>query len=623
MKRYSEFISEKALLESTLYVSKELHAGLEKADNAIATDILSMLGKDIKPDATFLDLSDKEGELTFVTMRNAIKKLKDIYHGDPEFVEEIENPKVGDQGGERAFWARSASRVITVQNPEFWKSSRNPIKMGRLARQIFPGKYSDAEIEAFVNQMKAATDKSSEEMKLVSGEEIEKWYWHDNYLNMDGDLGRSCMAKKKGFFSIYTQNPDKCRLAVLLEGGKLKGRALVWKVEENKNGIEYYMDRQYTILQSDVEKFRSMAAENGWARKAVNSCHSFSVMWNKEQVNAKLEVKIKDIDYGQFPYMDSFKRFDPVSGTLFNDDDRDGHEGQYLLHDTGGGYDEIEEGRWSDWHGRNIPSDEAVWSEPYGDYILDSCAVYIEGRGYYHEDDDSLVYCEWNDMTMHEDDCQWSQDKREYVSKDSAVRGVYGIDEEGNIKISWYDERDDDLAEIDRSMRWFEILSSKNSDWTSGRTQVTRIRTSIAEQWNTVDAIEIEGTHFPSRFKTYVYSLSGISDKPRLPEEYMKQILESGIKMSIKDCKMLGFQYTTKEEATDSIWIIDDFEYHKRLSEAGPEGKKLLGEMIDLLVNDLIPNTERIADEGEEDLKQMYEDRLNKIWGMMPDGYEG
>jgi len=104
----------------------------------------------------------------------------------------------------------------------------------------------------------------------------------------------------------------------------------------------------------------------------------------------------------------------------------------------------------------------------------------------------------------------------------------------------------------------------------------------------------------------------------------MQEILESGTQLSIKDCKMLGFEYVKEADSDpEDLWIVDDFEYHKRLSEAGPEGDKLLSRMIDLLINDLIPNTESIADEGEEDMKKMYEERLESIWGMMPNDYQG
>jgi hypothetical protein len=52
-----------------------------------------------------------------------------------------------------------------------------------------------------------------------------------------------------------------------------------------------------------------------------------------------------DYDYGRYPYVDTFRRYDPTSGILYNDDDEDSkNEGQYILADTGGGYTEIEGG---------------------------------------------------------------------------------------------------------------------------------------------------------------------------------------------------------------------------------------------------------------------------------------
>jgi len=45
--------------------------------------------------------------------------------------------------------------------------------------------------------------------------------------------------------------------------------------------------------------------------------------------------------------------------------------------------------------------------------------------------------------------------------------------------------------------------------------------------------------------------------------------------------------------------------------------------LIDKLVNDLIPNTENIADEGEDDMKKMYQDRIDRVWNRMPNSYEG
>ena len=33
-------------------------------------------------------------------------------------------------------------------------------------------------------------------------------------------------------------------------------------------GVEYFMDRQYTIKESDVQKFKNYASEQGWCYKS-------------------------------------------------------------------------------------------------------------------------------------------------------------------------------------------------------------------------------------------------------------------------------------------------------------------------------------------------------------------
>jgi hypothetical protein len=57
-----------------------------------------------------------------------------------------------------------------------------------------------------------------------------------------------------------------------------------------------------------------------------------------------MSVKIKSESYSRFPYVDTFRRYDPDSGILYNDDEEDSeYEGHYILADTGGGtYTEID-----------------------------------------------------------------------------------------------------------------------------------------------------------------------------------------------------------------------------------------------------------------------------------------
>ena len=589
--KYNNFILEKALNESTLYVSPQILKRLQKIDSEIAKNLIAQLGKDIKPDATFLDESDKEGELSFITMRNAIKKLSDIY-GDDDFVKSLEQPSVDT-------FVINISNMLKNNEPGFWTQSRNPIKIGRFIRQVFPGKYSDVDIEKFVNEFKSSDEKDLQKFILVEGKDIETYYWHENYKEMAGDLGRSCMARKK-FFNIYTQNPEVCKLLVLLENDKVIGRSLIWKLEKNNvdDNIEYFMDRQYTIEQSDVIKFTNYAKENGWAYKTYNNHHSYSnITYLGKEMNCEMVTKVEKKNYDEYPYMDTFKRFDPKTGELFNDIEKDDHEGQYLLEDTDGDYTEILSGKWSDYYDMEIPEDEAVWSEAYGDWLPENRAIHIErGRGrsnsgWFPEDDDNIYYSEWEDEYVHIEDCVYSEDKDEYILIRNSISGAYKIDEEGRVETSWYHQDDDHCIDIDRTMRWYEILSGKNSDWED----VSRMNLKIADRWSTVYK-----EFYPKIFKVFLYRMKNSKDK---------------IYLSVKDAKILGFEYD-KEDKIE----IDDFEYHKRLDEAYVNETSLLDTLTEKLENDLIPNTESIADEGEEDMKQMYVDRLKRVWNRM--GYD-
>ena len=133
-------------------------------------------------------------------------------------------------------------------------------------------------------------------------------------------------------------------------------------------------------------------------------------------------------------------------------------------------------------------------------------------------------------------------------------------------------------------MRWYEILSEKNSDWED----VSRMNLKITDRWSTVYK-----EFYPKIFKVFLYRMKNSKDK---------------IYLSVKDAKILGFEYDK-----DDMIVIDDFEYHKRLDETYVNDKSLLDALTEKLENDLIPNTESIADEGEEDMKQMYVDRLHRI----------
>jgi hypothetical protein len=141
-------------------------------------------------------------------------------------------------------------------------------------------------------------------------------------------------GKNSSIFKIYEMNPEVCKMLILKEDDKILGRALVWKLESLRSlgrpveGIEYFMDRQYTIKDSDVQKFRNYAKEQGWCYKAYNNHHSCETI-NLEGVdkNVRMTVKVKpfkvsgvieDYDYSKYPYMDTFRRYNPNDGYFYN-----------------------------------------------------------------------------------------------------------------------------------------------------------------------------------------------------------------------------------------------------------------------------------------------------------------
>jgi hypothetical protein len=466
---------ESIINESILYYSRDTRSVLKRLkDNEIAKDLLSVEKTDIKPDITFVNLDkEKDGYLSFITMRNAAKLISDRYpHLD--YMDKRPDIALADE-----LWDLRDSS----SGAEVYDKSRNSIKIGKLVNKIFPGKYTDKDIEEFVNKFKASID-GSDVFELVDGTDIDHWYNYKNYVDENkGNLGNSCMKSKSGLFGIYNENPDVCKLLILKEDDKISGRALVWKLKSIKRmrteveGVEWFMDRQYTNNDSDVEKFRNYAKEKGWAFKTNNNHHSFTnVTFNGEEFNAELEVEVKAKDYRRYPYMDTFRRFDPNTGILYNDDERESdNEGQYILEDTGGGYEEIEGGFWSEWHDRMIPEDEAVYSEPYSDYLLRDYAVRVyvgssRRRGWYSEDDDDIVYDEYSDEYVHVDDAVYSEIYGNWIWDERAVKTITEIYNDGDVENAegyWCHVNDRDIVSLYGMSRmlWYKKLCDKYSDW--------------------------------------------------------------------------------------------------------------------------------------------------------------
>jgi len=332
IKNFSSFNSD-PLNESILYFSPKMRNHLQYSDNWIAKKMIEMEGEDIKGmDATFIDV-DGEGDVTFITMANAIKILKDRYP-------DVNLDTISDKDFADYIWDED------MDHSEFgvYKKSRNSIKIGKLANRLFKGTLKPTELEKFVNDFKATITNDKEEILLVKGEEIRHWYNEKNYFQKTGSLGNSCMANKDGsFFNIYVENPDVCQLLILKVGDKIVARGLVWKLDSIKGlggssgvnfNFQYFLDRVYSCEDYQIEKVRKWAIEKGWAVKYGSN---YLALWDGKKHEVSMSVKIKKSTYGGvYPYMDTFCRWDYRRGFLWND--QDSRRGR-ILKSLSGSYD--------------------------------------------------------------------------------------------------------------------------------------------------------------------------------------------------------------------------------------------------------------------------------------------
>ena len=551
-----DLLLEKAINESFLYYSPNVRKALSRIkSNDIASELLGSEGTDVKPDMTFIDLG-KEGYFSFITMRNAKPLITDRYPGH-EWGEKIETEAMPNViGYSNELHELDTETQSRGSGSGVFTKSRNEVGLGRFVNKLFPGKYSSKEVEEFVNSFKASLEKTGEHFDLVEGDDIEFWYNSDNYKEKSGTLGSSCMAQKRNLFGIYTQNQDVCKMLILKEDDKIIGRALVWKLKSlNISKDEdpgFFMDRQYTIKESDVQKFRNYAIDKGWAYKSYNNHHSFgTININGENRNVLMSVQVKDKDYNRYPYMDTFRRYDVSNGILHNDDEQENqYEGQYILEDTGGGYIEIEGGVYSEWYDRRIPEDDAVWSDPLDDYLVRDRAVQVtrgnmRKRGWYPEDYDDVFYDEDHEEYFHTDDGVYSEIENRTLWSETAVKVVTEIFGDGDVPSSddqYMYEGDRDITEIDTDWFWFDKITDKFRDW--------RDYGYISQKLLVID---YKGNYIPKQFSIDVYKIE--------PRDNAVDI--TGVEYLTKvDSLGLGYNIIESESR-----IIDWFTYTETISK--------------------------------------------------------
>ena len=393
IKNYQDFINESIdlILESDVVYSDNFRKIVSKITSPVAKKLLDIENKDLPVRSNFFDIVPaKNDTISFMADRRAqdilgSESLKVRYSGsggwlkhkdsnseifnklgytpvgepyepNSQAIGEIIAQTVSETSGNTYCWVKFKNRndedlgqgVYNKQKlvnyddrkEKVWGKGRQEIGVGRGIRALLlttGEKFLDKDIEEFVNLYKAAIDKFNDKFsffEVVTGSDIAHWYHNRNYFIRSGTLGSSCMAGvPASWLEIYTENPEQVALIIYKsqeDTDKIIGRALLWTLNDGKK----FVDRIYTVNDSDVQLFRDYAKENGWYTKYHNSSttNSQAIAPDGSNVSLRLVVTLNKKYYDHFPYLDTLKYFTPGSGVLNNSD------GEYTLEDTGGDY---------------------------------------------------------------------------------------------------------------------------------------------------------------------------------------------------------------------------------------------------------------------------------------------
>lgn len=288
-----------------------------------------------------------------------------------------------------------------------WKTGkRSEIKIGKFVKLMFRDNFpinrpksTDPsvpyeDIESFVNSYKCQRNKETDfnVFSIVSGNELLDWYNVSNYTDQISDstpLGRSCLRydESRPFLEMYLLNQDKVSMLMLKDSaGKLRARALLWKLDEPFNRV--YMDRVYFVNDWDANLFVEHAQKNGWLYKSIQTYgwgyNIIDPLENQTPKKLDMKVKLTDTSFQYYPYLDTLSVYNRDTGELCNDGSLLSKSPYIHLIDYRGSYEVQHDDReyvYSRYYNEEIPKDEAIYCEVDDDWVYERDKVYIFNTG--------------------------------------------------------------------------------------------------------------------------------------------------------------------------------------------------------------------------------------------------
>lgn len=372
------------------FLSKELRkilSVMSDEGNVYAKALLENHAKNLSMKITFINITKKNDELTFIT-HDRVMRLYD------------------DSKVDFKTWL---SIVYDDERQDVWNKMRNPIKVGKFfskfARHLSL-KSGGEQQEQFVNQYKATYDiilDRFNDFEIVKGEDIRKCFLYENYESLKGQLGNSCMRYKQcqSYFDIYVENPKTCSMLILRSKdnvGKIRGRAMLFETN-----LGTFMDRIYTNNDSDIVIFNRYRN----SKKMVDPFLSH-----------KCHIDLEKWEFDEYPYLDTFKFLNIEDSRLYAEVLDETDSNIYKLQQADGTF--LNDSIWSEYEGEYIPEDESVYSEEYG-HIRQETSIYIEGRGHFPESASEVTWSQFFETYYHVDDCHFSEFLEDHIPQKESI----------------------------------------------------------------------------------------------------------------------------------------------------------------------------------------------------------
>lgn len=241
------------------------------------------------------ELMDKIGEIRYlfynrlsgeIDVNKKMKWEEIIYWLDK--IQEIYDIDSLDDNNKYSFYSSIDPKFLTLSIEKPKQTVEQKYKIGKFLKLIEP-KMPDHIISSIVSAYNSTFNVDIfNDIIIVEGKEILKYYKCDYTKNSTSELARSCMNNKPdNYFDLYVNNPNQVKMAILLDNnGELLARALIWKTDKG-----YYIDRVYYKNESSYNYMINWSEKSGYSRDK----------------NKKMIVNLDYFEKGSFyPYLDTF-----------------------------------------------------------------------------------------------------------------------------------------------------------------------------------------------------------------------------------------------------------------------------------------------------------------------------